>query len=92
MQRANVQVNCAERDVGMLGGRGPYRFKNVTAFAQEVKQVAMGTVLNDNPEFTLHTWVKKMTIIIIIIIITIIIIIVIIISSIIIIITIIRDS
>ena len=94
MQRANVQVNCAERDVGMLGGRGPYRFKNVTAFAQKVKQVAMGTVLNDNPEFTLHTWVRKMTIIIIIIIITIIIIIiiVIIISSIIIIITIIRDS
>lgn len=43
----------------MLGGRGPYRLKNVTAFAQEVKQVAMGTVLNDNPEFTLHTWVKK---------------------------------
>ena len=75
----------------MLGGRGPYRFKNVTAFAQEVKQVAMGTVLNDNPEFTLHTWVRKMMIIIIIIIITIIIIIVIIIS-IIIIITIIRDS
>ena len=91
MQRANVQVNCAERDVGMLGGRGPYRFKNVTAFAQEVKQVAMGTVLNDNPEFTLHTWVRKMMMIIIIIIITIIIIIVIIIS-IIIIITIIRDS
>ena len=93
MQRANVQVNCAERDVGMLGGRGPYRFKNVTAFAQEVKQVAMGTVLNDNPEFTLHTWVRKMMIIIIIIIITIIIIIIIvIIISIIIIITIIRDS
>ena len=89
MQRANVQVNCAERDVGMLGGRGPYRFKNVTAFAQEVKQVAMGTVLNDNPEFTLHTWVKKM--IIIIIIITIIIVIIIIIIFIIIIIIIIRD-
>ena len=93
MQRANVQVNCAERDVGMLGGRGPYRFKNVTAFAQEVKQVAMGTVLNDNPEFTLHTWVKKMIIIIIIItiIIVIIIIIIIIIFIIIIIIIIIRD-
>ena len=94
MQRANVQVNCAERDVGMLGGRGPYRFKNVTAFAQEVKQVAMGTVLNDNPEFTLHTWVKKMmiTIIIIITIITVIIIIIIIIFIIIIIIIIIiRD-
>ena len=92
MQRANVQVNCAERDVGMLGGRGPYRFKNVTAFAQEVKQVAMGTVLNDNPEFTLHTWVKKMIIIIIIItIIIVIIIIIIIIVFIIIIIIIIRD-
>ena len=92
MQRANVQVNCAERDVGMLGGRGPYRFKNVTAFAQEVKQVAMGTVLNDNPEFTLHTWVKKMIIIIIIItIIIVIIIIIIIIIFIIIIIIIIRD-
>ena len=93
MQRANVQVNCAERDVGMLGGRGPYRFKNVTAFAQEVKQVAMGTVLNDNPEFTLHTWVKKMiTVIIIITIITVvIIIIIIIIFIIIIIIIIIRD-
>ena len=94
MQRANVQVNCAERDVGMLGGRGPYRFKNVTAFAQEVKQVAMGTVLNDNPEFTLHTWVKKMIIIIIIItiiIVIIIIIIIIIIIFIIIIIIIIRD-
>ena len=93
MQRANVQVNCAERDVGMLGGRGPYRFKNVTAFAQKVKQVAMGTVLNDNPEFTLHTWVKKMIIIIIIItiIIVIIIIIIIIIIFIIIIIIIIRD-
>ena len=95
MQRANVQVNCAERDVGMLGGRGPYRFKNVTAFAQEVKQVAMGTVLNDNPEFTLHTWVKKMIIIIIIItiiiVIIIIIIIIIIIFIIIIIIIIIRD-
>ena len=92
MQRANVQVNCAERDVGMLGGRVPYRFKNVTAFAQEVKQVAMGTVLNDNPEFTLHTWVKKMIIIIIIItIIIVIIIIIIIIIFIIIIIIIIRD-
>ena len=92
MQRANVQVNCAERDVGMLGGRGPYRFKNVTAFAQKVKQVAMGTVLNDNPEFTLHTWVKKMIIIIIIItIIIVIIIIIIIIIFIIIIIIIIRD-
>ena len=91
MQRANVQVNCAERDVGMLGGRGPYRFKNVTAFAQEVKQVAMGTVLNDNPEFTLHTWVKKMIIIIIIITIIIVIIIIIIIIFIIIIIIIIRD-
>ena len=91
MQRANVQVNCAERDVGMLGGRGPYRFKNVTAFAQEVKQVAMGTVLNDNPEFTLHTWVKKMIIIIIIITVIIIIIIIIIIIFIIIIIIIIRD-
>ena len=92
MQRANVQVNCAERDVGMLGGRGPYRFKNVTAFAQKVKQVAMGTVLNDNPEFTLHTWVKKMIIIIIIItIIIVIIIIIIIIVFIIIIIIIIRD-
>ena len=95
MQRANVQVNCAERDVGMLGGRGPYRFKNVTAFAQEVKQVAMWTVLNDNPEFTLHTWVKKMIIIIIIItiiiVIIIIIIIIIIIFIIIIIIIIIRD-
>ena len=94
MQRANVQVNCAERDVGMLGGRGPYRFKNVTAFAQEVKQVAMGTVLNDNPEFTLHTWVKKMIIIIIIITIIIVIIIIIIINNnifIIIIIIIIRD-
>ena len=78
----------------MLGGRGPYRFKNVTAFAQEVKQVAMGTVLNDNPKFTLHTWVEEIIIIIIIIIIiTIIITIIIIIisSSIIIIITIIRD-
>ena len=92
MRRANVQVNCAERDVGMLGGRGPYRFKNVTAFAQKVKQVAMGTVLNDNPEFTLHTWVKKMIIIIIIItIIIVIIIIIIIIIFIIIIIIIIRD-
>ena len=91
MQRANVQVNCAERDVGMLGGRGPYRFKNVTAFAQKVKQVAMGTVLNDNPEFTLHTWVKKMIIIIIIITIIIVIIIIIIIIFIIIIIIIIRD-
>ena len=94
MQRANVQVNCAERDVGMLGGSGPYRFKNVTAFAQEVKQVAMGTVLNDNPEFTLHTWVKKMIIIIIIITIIIVIIIIIIIINnifIIIIIIIIRD-
>ena len=91
MQRANVQVNCAERDVGMLGGRGPYRFKNVTAFAQEVKQVAMGTVLNDNPEFTLHTWVKKMIIIIIIITIIIVIIIIIINNIFIIIIIIIRD-